>query len=196
LVLRFAFAAAIGLAVVLMPVAYSKKREKSFGNFRVVQEGVLYRSAQPTADGLGRAIHDYGFRTVISFRDARDDRPDEGVPEAWEGPYCAKLGVKFLRLPVRVWSYQNGVIPADGNVTKFLDVMNDPANYPVLIHCFRGIHRTGIFSAIYRMEWDGWSNAEAIAEMRDRGYDTIDRDHDVRQYLETYRPRRAGRSEQ
>ncbi|HVK13027.1 MAG TPA: tyrosine-protein phosphatase [Gemmataceae bacterium] len=194
--LRFAFAAAIGLAVVLMPVAYSKKREKSFGNFRVVQEGVLYRSAQPTADGLGRAIHDYGFRTVISFRDARDDRPDEGVPEAWEGPYCAKLGVKFLRLPVRVWSYQNGVIPADGNVTKFLDVMNDPANYPVLIHCFRGIHRTGIFSAIYRMEWDGWSNAEAIAEMRDRGYDTIDRDHDVRQYLETYRPRRAGRSEQ
>jgi tyrosine-protein phosphatase SIW14 len=193
LVLRFVAAAAIALSIGLVPYAYSKKREKSLGNFRVVEEGVLYRSAQPNSEGLGRAIHDYGFRTVISFRDARDDRPDEGVPEEWEGPFCAKLGVKFVRLPTRVWSYENGVIPADANVTRFLDEMKDPANHPVLIHCFRGIHRTGIFSALYRMEWDRWSNAEAIEEMRDCGYDTIDRDHDVRQYLERYRPRGDGR---
>ena len=191
--LRFVFAAAIGLSIGLVPFLYAKKREKTLGNFRVVRDGVLYRSAQPTPDGLGRAVHDYGLRTVISFRDVRDDRPEEGVPEEWEGPFCAKLGVKFVRVPMRVWTQQNGVIPADANVTKFLDVMNDPANYPVLIHCFAGKHRTGTYSALYRMEWDGWSNAEAIEEMRACGYDTIDKDHDVRHYLEKYRPRGVGR---
>jgi len=191
---RFIAAALVGLSIALVPVVYAKKREKSFGNFRVVEPGVLYRSAQPTPEGLGRAIHDHGFRTVISFRDAREDRGAD-VPDEWEGPFCAKLGVHFIRLPSLVWSYDHGVIPAEANVTTFREVMKDPGNYPVLIHCFRGIHRTGIFSALYRMEWQGWTNAEAIDEMRACGYTTLDGDEDVRRFLELYRPHRGVRSE-
>lgn len=189
---RILAAVVIALSIGLVPVAYSKKREKAFGNFRVVEEGVLYRSAQPTPDGLGRAIHDHGFRTVISFRDVREDRGTE-VPDEWEAAFCAKLGVKFIRLPALVWSYNHGVIPAEANVSKFLTVMKDPTNYPVLIHCFRGIHRTGIFSALYRMECQGWTTAEAIGEMRECGYVTLDGDKDVRRFLEQYRARGSGR---
>ena len=49
----------------------------------------------------------------------------------------------------------------------------------MLIHCFAGIHRTGVYCAVYRMDHDGWSNREAIAEMRALGYATLDDDLDV-----------------
>jgi len=35
----------------------------------------------------------------------------------------------------------------------------------MLIHCFAGEHRTGALVAIYRMEYNGWPNADAIEEM-------------------------------
>jgi hypothetical protein len=64
--------------------------------------------------------------------------------------------------------------------------MRNPANHPVLVHCFAGIHRTGAFCAIYRMEFDHWTNAQAIREMRNLGY--TDDHMDVQAYLENYRP--------
>jgi hypothetical protein len=46
------------------------------------------------------------------------------------------------------------------------------------------------------MECEGWTNQEAIAEMRAMGYTTIDSDVDINQYLNTFSPgvlaRKAG----
>jgi len=67
--------------------------------------------------------------------------------------------------------------------------MDNPANYPVLVHCFGGIHRAGAFTAIYRMEYEHWTNAEAMAEMKRCGYSTLDDEWDISTYLEKYRPR-------
>ena len=66
--------------------------------------------------------------------------------------------------------------------------MADPANYPVLIHCFAGVHRTGAYCAIYRMEHDHWSNEKAIAELKSCGYVNLDEEWDILGYLEQYRP--------
>ena len=42
----------------------------------------------------------------------------------------------------------------------FLDLMRtDP--FPVLIHCHDGFGRSVLFSALYRIEFEGWSNEEA-----------------------------------
>jgi protein tyrosine/serine phosphatase len=43
--------------------------------------------------------------------------------------------------------------------------MDDPANHPVLVHCFAGVHRTGAHIAIYRMVHDRWPNAKALGFM-------------------------------
>ena len=72
--------------------------------------------------------------------------------------------------------------------------MDNPDNYPVLIHCFAGIHRTGAFCAIYRMEYEGWTNAEAIEELRACGYSNLDDEWDILGYLEQYRRSRAPRA--
>ena len=36
----------------------------------------------------------------------------------------------------------------------------------VLVHCFAGIHRTGVHVAAYRIDRHGWTNAEAMDELR------------------------------
>jgi protein tyrosine/serine phosphatase len=167
------------------PVAYAFHHLGQARNFRPVREGVLYRSAQTTLAGLGRLIHDYGIRTVVSLRDSYTGGPP---PDAREEEYCRKRDILYVRIPPRAWEAAEGPAPVEQGVRRFLEVMADPSNYPVLIHCCAGIHRTGAYCAIYRMEFEGWSNAQAIAEVKDLGYANFDVEWDIRRYLENYRP--------
>lgn len=177
----------VGIVAILVllaaPVVYAVHERNQMRNFRVVRPGVLYRSAQMTLPGLKRAVHDYRIKTVLSLRDA--DRPADIAEEA----FCRKEEITFYRLPPLSWDTSNGPAPVEENVKKFRAIIDDPSNYPILVHCFAGIHRTGAYVAIYRMEKEQWSNEAAIAEMRRCGYDTLDSDQDIREYLESYQPR-------
>jgi tyrosine-protein phosphatase SIW14 len=183
----------IGLAAVVVliaaPIAFSARQVRETRNFRVVREGVLYRSAQMPVDGLKRVIHDYGIRTIVTLRDSHD--PGLTPPDLAEEKYCAEQAIDYLRLPPLAW--ENRVNPRDpapveANVRKFLEVMRDAKRYPVLVHCFAGVHRTGAFTAIYRMEFERWTHAEALAEMRACGYTNLDDEWDILGFLERYRP--------
>jgi protein tyrosine/serine phosphatase len=180
-VLTSLFGVATVLALIVGPVVYAIHEEKQMRNFRVVRDGVLYRSARMTLAGLKRAINDYGIRTVISLRVADSyDRAEE--------EFCQKAEINFYRLPPRSWDTSYRVAEAEVNVRQFRAILEDPDNYPILVHCFAGIHRTGAYVAIYRMECEGWTNEAAIAEVEALGYDNLDRELDVLGYLEQYRP--------
>ena len=57
--------------------------------------------------------------------------------------------------------------PATGEQTAyFLNVVNDPVNWPVYVHCKGGRHRTGHMTAIYRITHDGWTADQAYEEMK------------------------------
>src|SRR4029078_10620409 len=58
-------------------------------------------------------------------------------------------------------------------IDQFLKILDDPANYPVLLHCKAGLHRTGSFTAIYRMEYDHWAPSAAVLELRANGFGTF-----------------------
>jgi protein tyrosine/serine phosphatase len=51
-------------------------------------------------------------------------------------------------------------------VTQFLELVNDPGNQPVFVHCKGGRHRTGVMTAVYRMTADGWTADKAYQEMK------------------------------
>jgi hypothetical protein len=83
-------------------------------------------------------------------------------------------------------------------VAPYLKVLDDPTCYPVLLHCRAGLHRTGVLTAVYRMEYEGWSHALAIAELQAHGFDTSIGRHDctacndyVKQYVLNYRKRKT-----
>lgn len=174
----------LGLVLVVlgltMPVMVAVRQQQHTKNFHVVREGVLYRSAQMTLPGLQRIVHDHGIRTVVSLREGVD-----GTDLA-EERYCNSQEIRFVRLLPKRWDRSTGVAPVDDNVRTFLEIMRDPSNHPVLVHCFAGIHRTGAYCAIYRMEFDNWANAEAIDEIKALGYVNFDREWDIRGYLEHY----------
>jgi hypothetical protein len=86
-------------------------------------------------------------------------------------------------------------VPVEEGVRKFRAVLNDERNYPVLVHCFAGIHRTGAYCAIYRMEYEHWDNVQALAEMKACGYTNLDEELDILGYLEQYRPSWMPRAE-
>ena len=138
-------------------------------NFRTVRRGVLYRSGQLTPTGLDLVLRVYKIRTVVTLRTVRD--PGRPYPDAWEEQACAARGARHVRILPRPWlPDETGEPPAAEAVAEFLRVMDDPANHPVLVHCYAGIHRTGTLAAVYRVEYEGWDADAAIAELEQGGY--------------------------
>ena len=45
-------------------------------------------------------------------------------------------------------------------------LVGDSGGRPVYVHCAGGRHRTGVMTAVYRMEQAGWTPDQAFAEMK------------------------------
>jgi protein tyrosine/serine phosphatase len=175
----------IGILIVLVliggPVAFALHQQTAMRNFHVVKESVLYRSGQMSLSSLKRVVHDYGIRTVVCLRDGNSRADVE------EEIYCQKEELNYVRIPPLRWEAEGGRSPIDEGIRKFLDAMRDPRKQPVLIHCFAGIHRTGGYCAVYRMEFQQWTNDRAIDEMKAYGYYNLENEGDILGYLERYR---------
>jgi tyrosine-protein phosphatase SIW14 len=185
---QFVLAGTIFGLVVAAPLVYSSHQNTHLRNFRVVEDGVLYRSGQLTPGGFERVLHDYGIKTVVTLRTTRTAA---APPDTWEQSVCAAHNVKHVRIVPRVWGAdEKGEIPAEQAVREFLDVMDRKENHPVLVHCFAGIHRTGTMCAIFRMEFQGWTPERAMSEMQLYGFAPEDMHQHIAVYLKSYEPHR------
>ncbi len=180
----------VGVVAVLLciggPVAFAVHMQAQTRSFAVVKDGVLYRSGQLTLFGLKNLLHEYRIRTVVTLRGPAVE--GETAPDQAEEDYCNAEEINYVRLPPAHWESAEGPPPVEENVERFRAVMSDPANYPVLIHCFAGIHRTGAYCAIYHMEFDHWSNERAIDDLIAHGYTNLPEEEDIWGYLQDYRP--------
>ena len=81
-------------------------------------------------------------------------------------------------------------MPDDETIGRFLAIMDDPANRPVLVHCMHGVGRTGLLCALFRMEYDGWDAERAIQEAQDYAVGgSFYEGQDKSDYLRSYVPR-------
>jgi hypothetical protein len=156
--------------------------------FAVVSEGVLYRSAQPTAGGIVRLVDPLGVKTLVCLR--REDGllrrglldfgEHGGFPESI---FATRAGVRHLHWPMggeEYWPFFSGQ-----QFEAFFRLMDDPANFPVAVHCIGGRHRTGTFVALYRMEYDRWDVERTMREMYsfDFGHPIPVQEHNLRTYV-------------
>ncbi|MEI7835964.1 MAG: tyrosine-protein phosphatase [Planctomycetota bacterium] len=123
-------------------------------HFSVVREGVLYRSGQPDPGQLRRLVDRYGIRTVVNLRGQRT----EDVWWRGETAFCNKRVLHMKNIEMGEGA------AALANIGEFLDIVGDPANRPVLVHCEAGSARTGFAVAAYRIVVDGWSYEKAMDE--------------------------------
>lgn len=121
------------------------------GNFGRINER-YYRGEQPE----GRDYADLaalGVRTVIDLQADGENYDEQQLVEA--------AGMAFVRIPMTTHEP-----PTQRQLAQFLAIVNDPAQQPVYVHCKGGKHRTGVMSAVYRMEKDGWTADRAFKEMK------------------------------
>lgn len=135
--------------------------------FDAVAPGVLYRSAQPTAFGMRHLIHHHGVKTVVSLRreDSRlktwSDFSEADGP--YESEYVEQLDRRFLHWQLGGEEYWPWLSPK--LFEAYFQLMDDPANLPVAVHCVGGRHRTGTFAALYRLEYERWPVSRVLQEM-------------------------------
>jgi protein tyrosine/serine phosphatase len=116
----------------------------------------LYRSAQPR-EGAIKRLHELGFNTIINLRGASArTRAQETEARA--------LGLNYFNLSLPNWGR-----PKDARVARILEIITAPESGRVLIHCRSGVDRTGMIVAIHRMQNEGWTSRDALAEAEHNG---------------------------
>ena len=112
----------------------------------------LYRSAQPTAEGMTNLVA-LGIKTVVNLRDNHSDSDEIGG-----------LPLKARRIEIFTGNMK------DKYVDEFLSIVDDTNAVPVLVHCQHGADRTGTMCAMYRILRQGWTVDAAIDEMKNGGF--------------------------
>lgn len=194
----------VALVAFGVPAAYYRSNYSNFKRFRAVTPGKFYRSGQFTAGGLRAIVREAGIRSVINLQ---EENADPFMPEEWlekptvrESDLCRELGVNYFAL------FGGEIVPAPeaakgkrpAVIDEYLRILDDPNNYPVLLHCKAGLHRTGLMTAIYRMEYENASPGRAMDELRANGFGTFAATTGnvyIAQYIDGYRRgQRAGRT--
>jgi protein tyrosine phosphatase (PTP) superfamily phosphohydrolase (DUF442 family) len=149
-----------------------------------VTPGRVYKSGALSSGDLLEVVRELDIRTVIDLREDLDD-------VAAEGATLAAAGVTHVSLPTPQ-------VPSATTVEGFLELMDDETRYPVLIHCEHGYGRAVLFSALFRMEFEGWDNERARCATRSAlrlPFSSFDLSEPKGAFLHDYRLRRQGRPE-
>ncbi|MBC2735079.1 MAG: dual specificity protein phosphatase family protein [Desulfobacteraceae bacterium] len=146
--------------------------------FMTITEGKVYQSGAMPPEKLTKVVQRHHIKTVI---DLRQEEEKEAI--AAEHAAMTANGVRHVNIP----SHQ---APLPTTVEQYLAVMDDPAVFPVLIHCHHGVSRAVLFSALYRMEYEGWDNAKAHGATRFMTYkSSFDRGTRKGDFVLNYKPR-------
>jgi protein tyrosine/serine phosphatase len=109
------------------------------GNVHVVEDGILYRSAQLNGQKLANVVAAHGIKSVINLR-------GENRGLRWyddEIEVTAAHGISHF--DVRMSAVRE---PDDATVTQLMETLQT-APRPLLIHCESGSDRTGLAAALY-----------------------------------------------
>jgi protein tyrosine/serine phosphatase len=191
---RWALGLGIAAMLIVVPIVHYRAVYAHGKRFREVTPGRFYRSGQMTAEGFTEVIKRYHIRTIINLQ---DEYPDPEVRLRFlgggtikESELCKRLGVRYVFMPPDLIPRRQVPAHRPKAIDRFLALLDKESTYPVLIHCKAGLHRTGVMTAVYRMEYEKWTPDAAHRELKDNGFgefvSTAANDY-ITQYILTYR---------
>lgn len=148
----------IGLIIVLLVIATAILLVRHFHikNFHIIEPGVLYTSGQPRGMDYTRLLYKYHIATIVNVRSASEHRERNWYNE--EITWAKNNGVKYLELPVQRANY----FPDEQTQGRFLDVMADKENLPVLLHGSGGVTRAPFLTTVWLIKSRGYTVQETI----------------------------------
>jgi tyrosine-protein phosphatase SIW14 len=169
-----ALSAFVGLIVVVWPIVEYRNVYAFNKRLREVTPDRVYRCGEMNAAGFAETVARLKIHTVLNLQ---DDYPDPDVANSFwdwstvkESEMCRRLGVRYALIKPDLIPRSLTPLERPAAVDEFLKLMDDENAYPVLIHCKAGLHRTGVITAVYRMEYEGWTPAEAYRELKAHGF--------------------------
>jgi len=156
------YAVAFAIVVGLTAISVNAQAEASqFQNIKIKNFGQMdahyFRGGQPKKEDY-KDLAALGVNTIV---DLRND------PTDYEKPTAEALGMKYINIPMDDAEY-----PSDATIARFLEVINDPVNGKMFVHCKGGRHRAGVTGAVYRFTKYGWDYDKVYAEMLKFNFDT------------------------
>lgn len=117
-----------------------------------------------------------GIKTVLDLRGGRIHKPHERkMVEA--------AGMQYISIRL------SGIFPPRyDQIASVVAVLEDPAQWPVFLHCWRGDDRVGLVIACYRMAHDGWTNRQALREAHQQVLNRFELL--LRRYIKSFDPAR------
>jgi protein tyrosine phosphatase (PTP) superfamily phosphohydrolase (DUF442 family) len=130
-------------------------REPLFlGNFHTVIPNEVYRSAQLSPEALEHRIRELSLRSVINLR--TNEKTRSWFNSEQEVAKAHGVDLHLIRLSV--------FMPPRGTLQQLVHLL-DTARRPLLLHCERGVERSGIASAVAVL-LSGGNIAEARKQFR------------------------------
>ena len=133
-------------------------------NFETISEGKVYKSGVIPPDELESYVKKYKIKSIVDLRfpGTGDDvnNPEDAAELEAEKSAVAKIkGLNYF-------NDGSDQVPTKENLVLFYKIMDNPANYPVLVHCYHGVGRAELYSAVYRIEYENWNKDEARTSTR------------------------------
>ena len=120
-------------------------------NFNIIEPGVLYTSGQPRGMDYTRLLYKYHIGTIVNVRMPYEHRERNWYNE--EIVWVRNNGVKYEELPIDKADY----FPDLTTQRKFLEIMEDKKNLPVLVHGSSGRKRVAMLAAVWSIKAKGLS---------------------------------------
>lgn len=163
-------------------------------NFETITDGKVYKSGVIPPDELESYIKKHNIKSVVDLRfpGTEDLVNNPEIPKELNAERDAIAKIKGVNY------FNNGSdqVPNQKNLDIFFKIMDDKTNYPVLIHCYHGVGRAEMYSALYRIEYEKWSNEEARNGVRSIiKFSSFDDGTPKGEYLKAYKSRKEALKE-
>jgi hypothetical protein len=134
---------------------------RPIARLRAVVPGRIFLSAMPTPRGLAIAQRRHHFRTIINL--FPENTPLRSPYLNAELHFAAAHGIRYVGNP-------SDELAADGFLDQSLALAQDPAAWPILVHCHGCVDRSPAWMGIYRFLVEGRPLADVMQEVeRHRG---------------------------
>ena len=111
-------------------------------NLKVISEGKVYKSGVIPPEDIADFVKEHHIKSIIDLRfpGTGDDVNNPEIPVELIAEKEAAAKIKGLNY----FNIGSDQVPKPENLDAFFKVMDNQANYPVLIHCFHGVGRAEI----------------------------------------------------
>lgn len=133
-------------------------------NFYTVEPDVLYTSSQPRGMDYTRLLYKYHIAAIVNLRSSAEHRERNWHNE--EITWVKNNGVKYFELPI-----DRNTFPDKQTQDKFLAIMDQKENLPLLMHCSSGEKRSSLLTAVWliKKQHRSYDDARKIVEKINHG---------------------------